>query len=68
MGAWLGGHLQNWLAPQSAGQWRSGPLPEGVAVTMGKFCDQARPDASKANAANKKYTPLRAIKHHLRGE
>lgn len=35
MGAWLGGHLQNWLAPQSAGQWRSGPLPEGVATSWG---------------------------------
>jgi multiple sugar transport system substrate-binding protein len=35
MGAWLGGHLQNWLAPQSAGQWRSGPLPEGVSTSWG---------------------------------
>ena len=35
MGAWLGGHLQNWLAPHSAGQWRSGPLPEGVATSWG---------------------------------
>jgi multiple sugar transport system substrate-binding protein len=35
MGAWLGGHLQNWLAPQSAGQWRSGPLPESVATSWG---------------------------------
>lgn len=35
MGAWLGGHLQNWLAPQTAGQWRSGPLPERAAVSWG---------------------------------
>jgi multiple sugar transport system substrate-binding protein len=35
MGAWLGGHLQNWLAPQSAGLWRSGPLPGGVSVSWG---------------------------------
>jgi multiple sugar transport system substrate-binding protein len=35
MGAWLGGHLQNWLAPQTAGLWRSGPLPHGVSVSWG---------------------------------
>jgi multiple sugar transport system substrate-binding protein len=35
MGAWLGGHLQNWLAPDTAGLWRSGPLPEGVATSWG---------------------------------
>jgi multiple sugar transport system substrate-binding protein len=35
MGAWLGGHLQNWLAPQTAGLWRSGPLPAGVALSWG---------------------------------
>ena len=35
MGAWLGGHLQNWLAPQTAGLWRSGPLPRSLAVSWG---------------------------------
>lgn len=35
MGAWLGGHLQNWLAPNTAGKWRSGRLPEGVATSWG---------------------------------
>lgn len=35
MGAWLGGHLQNWLAPQTAGLWRSARLPEGVATSWG---------------------------------
>lgn len=35
MGAWLGGHLQNWLAPESAGKWRSARLPEGVATSWG---------------------------------
>ncbi len=35
MGAWLGGHLQNWLAPQTAGLWRSGALPQGVSVSWG---------------------------------
>ncbi|MEY4979397.1 MAG: Lactose-binding protein precursor [Pseudomonadota bacterium] len=35
MGAWLGGHLQNWLAPNTAGQWRSTVLPEGLATSWG---------------------------------
>jgi len=35
MGAWLGGHLQNWLAPDSAGKWRSARLPEGIATSWG---------------------------------
>ena len=35
MGAWLGGHLQNWLAPETAGLWRSGPLPENLATSWG---------------------------------
>lgn len=35
MGAWLGGHLQNWLAPATAGQWRSTSLPEGIATSWG---------------------------------
>ena len=32
MGAWLGGHLKNWLAPDTAGNWRSTTLPEGANV------------------------------------
>jgi len=35
MGAWLGGHLNNWLAPDAAGKWRSARLPEGVATSWG---------------------------------
>lgn len=35
MGAWFGGHLQNWLAKDSAGKWRSGPIPEGGATFWG---------------------------------
>ena len=27
-GAWLAGHLNNWLAPQTKGLWRAAPLPE----------------------------------------
>ena len=29
MGAWLAGHLANWLAKESAGNWRSAQLPNG---------------------------------------
>ncbi len=29
MGAWLAGHLNNWLAPESKGKWRSAQLPGG---------------------------------------
>ena len=29
-GAWLAGHLNNWLAPTTKGQWRAAQLPEGA--------------------------------------
>lgn len=35
MGAWLGGHLQNWLAPNTRGLWRAANLPEGAYATWG---------------------------------
>lgn len=35
MGSWLGGHLKHWIAPETAGLWRSAPLPEGVAASWG---------------------------------
>ena len=35
MGAWLGGHLKNWLAPKTAGLWRSTTLPEGANISWG---------------------------------
>lgn len=35
MGAWLVGHLKNWLAPDTAGLWRSAPLPGGVQAAYG---------------------------------
>ena len=35
MGAWLGGHLQNWLAPNTTGLWRSTVLPERIATSWG---------------------------------
>ena len=35
MGCWLGGHLKRWIAPGTAGLWRSAPLPEGAAAAWG---------------------------------
>lgn len=35
MGAWLGGHLANWLAPETAGKWRSSNLPSGAYASWG---------------------------------
>ena len=35
IGAWFGGHLQNWLAKDSIGKWRTGPIPQGGATSWG---------------------------------
>lgn len=35
MGAWLAGHLKNWLAPDAAGLWRAAQLPEGAFAAWG---------------------------------
>ncbi|WP_218017936.1 ABC transporter substrate-binding protein [Roseateles chitosanitabidus] len=35
MGAWLVGQLRNWVAPETAGLWRSAPLPGGVQAAFG---------------------------------
>jgi multiple sugar transport system substrate-binding protein len=34
-GAWLAGHLGNWLAPKTAGLWRALPLPAGAYAAYG---------------------------------
>ena len=34
-GAWLAGHLSNWLAPSTRGLWRAAPLPGGSAAAFG---------------------------------
>ena len=49
-GAWLAGHLNNWLAPATKGKWRALQLPEGAfAAYGGTFLAIAR----GAPAANK---------------
>jgi multiple sugar transport system substrate-binding protein len=35
MGAWLGGHLASWLAPDTKGHWRSAQLPAGAFASWG---------------------------------
>jgi multiple sugar transport system substrate-binding protein len=35
MGAWLGGHLASWLAPDTKGNWRSAQLPNGAWASWG---------------------------------
>jgi multiple sugar transport system substrate-binding protein len=35
MGAWLGGHLQNWIAPDSKGLWRAANLPNKAHASWG---------------------------------
>ncbi len=34
-GAWLAGHLKNWVAPDTAGKWRSAVLPGGQPASYG---------------------------------
>ncbi len=34
-GAWLAGHLNSWLAPETKGQWRAAQLPEGALAAYG---------------------------------
>lgn len=34
-GAWLLGHLQNWMAPETAGNWGVSNLPDGIYGTWG---------------------------------
>ncbi len=34
-GAWLAGHLNNWLAPNTKGLWRAAQLPEGKFAAYG---------------------------------
>lgn len=34
-GAWLVGHLKNWIAPDTAGKWRASNLPDGLYGSWG---------------------------------
>lgn len=51
IGAWMAGHLNNWLAPDTRGRWRTAQLPEGAfAASGGTFYAIPR----RANPAHKR--------------
>lgn len=51
MGAWLGGHLATWLAPNTKGNWRSAQLPNGAFASWGgSFYALPKAAANKAEA------------------
>ncbi|MGL6313583.1 ABC transporter substrate-binding protein [Vibrio sp. WXL103] len=35
MGAWLGGHLEDWIAPEAQGVWRTAHLPNAAMASWG---------------------------------
>ena len=52
-GAWLAGHLNNWMAPNTKGLWRAAQLPEGSFVAVGGTffaIPRSSPAANKALA------------------
>jgi multiple sugar transport system substrate-binding protein len=52
-GAWLAGHLANYIAPQSKGLWRAAPLPGGLNASWGGSfyaIPKLLPEARKAAA------------------
>lgn len=65
-GAWLAGHLNNWLAPATKGQWRALQLPEGsFAAYGGTFfaIPRGAPDAHKPLAWD--FIELLTLNHDL---
>ncbi len=51
IGAWLAGHLNNWLAPDTKGLWRASQLPNGAFATWGgSFYAIPKKAANKAQA------------------
>jgi multiple sugar transport system substrate-binding protein len=50
-GAWLAGHLNNWLAPGTRGQWRAAQLPEGAWAAYGGTFFAIPRGATAANKA-----------------
>ncbi|WP_018247649.1 ABC transporter substrate-binding protein [Orenia marismortui] len=50
-GAWLGGHIKNWIAPDTAGKWRVAELPNGMNVSWGGSFAGIPKDADHKDAA-----------------
>jgi multiple sugar transport system substrate-binding protein len=53
IGAWMAGHLNGWLAPNTRGQWRTAQLPEGAYAASGGtfFAIPRRAEATRKRAA-----------------
>lgn len=50
-GAWLGGHLRNWIAPETAGKWGVTNLPNDLFVNIGGSFVGIPKDAEHKEAA-----------------
>jgi multiple sugar transport system substrate-binding protein len=50
-GAWLAGHMSNWLAPTTKGQWRAAQLPENAFAAYGGAFYAIPKGAAAANKA-----------------
>jgi len=50
-GAWLAGHLNNWLAPNTRGLWHAAQLPEGAFAAYGGTFFAIPRGATTANKA-----------------
>ncbi|WP_027339868.1 ABC transporter substrate-binding protein [Halonatronum saccharophilum] len=50
-GAWLGGHIQNWMAPETAGKWGVTNLPDDMYVNWGGSFLAIPEDAQNKEAA-----------------
>jgi len=59
LGAWLAGHLNNWLAPTTRGLWRAAQLPEGAyAAYGGTFFAMARASSAESKALGWQFARL----------
>lgn len=50
-GAWLGGHIKEWIAPDTAGQWGATSLPDGLLASWGGTFAGIPEDAEHKEAA-----------------
>ncbi|MBO2522112.1 MAG: extracellular solute-binding protein [Clostridia bacterium] len=60
-GAWLAGHLQNWMAPDTKGLWRVRHLPENMYVNWGGTF-WAIPEQSQQKEAAWKFIQFAALR------
>jgi multiple sugar transport system substrate-binding protein len=59
LGAWLAGHMNNWLAPTTRGLWRASQLPQGAyAAYGGTFFSMARANSDESKALGWQFARL----------